>query len=693
MKITFGERLKGFVGKTLLGSIVIGSTGLFFLLYPLISEPDYYKNLILSEANKITNLSFDYTESNPTFFPFPGIELRNVTVSKNEEQLIRVQKLKIEIYFGIFLGKALEIRKIYLNTGKIELVREKDESFPLLEKFIGKDTQPEVPGKDENTIVDKLLFSEVFAPIPNGLDLNNIMIEFQDKLYNRKINFYVWESKIELDKALHSLYLSLYGKINEETFQLYTDVLFLEDELSYENMRLEGSAHFDHFGGENLKDILVIFPNAEFKYGHLTGVIPFYKRTSNVIYAKVERVNIRDLAKKGGTPFGDAYISANISYDTKETKLSFTDISAEWKGRIRIAGSGFITFVPPPLSPTIYFEGRSDYLDADTTINVTKLWIDADLEKSLITRNMPSTGYVNRMNVYLDFNLRRVNLRGVFADQMNFSLHYNKSVMKIRKLHLLFYRGILNATGSYQWGKNPQLFLSGKSTDVSLRDLIDDRFGNSPITGTLETNFEVSSPGADEDELIRNMKINASFKSQNGELLSYTNILKPISSIGSLISLKKFDFNRATPYTEINVDMHYYNRMFQFSNFSLKADGIAGSGGGNINLDKKIDMKFTIALPGVAGKVLKLPIIYKGTYGVSAPLIDPIWLGSVYAGTLLLAGPAGATVGGIAGSAVSEYVGKAVDNVTDTVQSGWKSLKGLFSSEQEPPPKSPNPNK
>ncbi len=193
----------------------------------------------------------------------------------------------------------------------------------------------------------------------------------------------------------------------------------------------------------------------------------------------------------------------------------------------------------------------------------------------------------------------------------------------------------------------------------------------------------MNTNGLTERELTENLDIDAAFKSKDGELLSYTNILKPISSIGNLISLKKLDFTRATPYKEIEVDMNYTSRKFEFSNFILKADGIAGSGSGSITIDKKIDMSFTVALPGLAGKVLKLPIIYKGTYGTSTPYIDPVWLGSVYAGTILLAGPAGATVGGIAGSAMSDYVNRAMDNVTDTIGSGIKSFRNLFSNEDD----------
>jgi hypothetical protein len=52
----------------------------------------------------------------------------------------------------------------------------------------------------------------------------------------------------------------------------------------------------------------------------------------------------------------------------------------------------------------------------------------------------------------------------------------------------------------------------------------------------------------------------------------------------------------------------------------------------------------------------------------SSNMIEPVWIGSVYVGATLFGGPAGATVGGITGFVVSEYVNKA-----------WEGIKGIFS--------------
>ncbi|GBF51043.1 AsmA-like C-terminal domain protein [Leptospira ryugenii] len=679
MRRSFRETLKSYIGKAFLGSIVIFSTSSFFLLYPLVSDPDYYKNLILEQVQSKTGFVFDYNDFEPRVFPYPGIALSQVKVSKEKETFITLEELTIHVYFGVFIGKKLEIRDVILSSGSINLQREKDESFPQFTSKLTKETVSANTIQNAEETDEDLLFGSVFKDFPRIFKLRNVRIQFTDKLYDRKLIFYNYETNIDLDETESQIGLYYYGKLNEQPFQINLLAQFLGGKLTFDDLRFEGNVHFDDFSGVNLYDISVIFPYLDLQYAKLDAIVPIYKRDTHTVSADFQGAHLTNLARKGYRPFGDAFINVLISYDDLTTKLSFERIFLEWKGRAKIFGSGFVTFDKPPLSPTIQFEGRSEYIDADTVINVIRLFLDPDLEKSILTRDMPDTAYKDRMNVNLHFNLSRANLRGVFADHLNFHLQYQKSQMSIKKLHLDLYGGVLDAKGSFVWGSQPHLDLTGTAEKISLEKLLSHQFGNAPINGTLESNFQLNALGDSEEEIIRSLKIDGKFEANDGELLSYTNILKPISSIGSLISLKKIDFTRSTPYKKITMNLKYSDRKFQFDNFLLQADGLSGKGAGSIDLDKKIDMKFTIALPGITGRVLKLPIIYKGTYAVNSPYIDPIWLGSIYAGTILLAGPAGATVGGIAGSALSEYVDKAVSNVTETVQNGWNQFRSSIS--------------
>ncbi|TGK50657.1 AsmA family protein [Leptospira kanakyensis] len=690
MKLSIRDRIKGVIGKILLTGIFVLSMTMFFILYPLLADPDYYKKLILDTTNQLTGLQVNYQISEPVFFPFPGIELTEVSVSKNDDELIRVHKLRIEVYYGVFVGQPLEIRKIYLNTGTVEILREKDESFPLFEKILaGTESNSKENLKKTEEPADtntKIYFSKTFANFVNQIEIKNVTILFEDKLYSRKIKLYLWETKFQLDQDLRDLDIYIYGKLNEETISLSTNIFFVTDEMSYESSRLEGEFTFQNIKGIDLHDILIIFTYGDLRFAKASGAIPFYKRDDAKIYAIADRVHIRDLALKDGKPFADGYASTVMNYDIRESKLSFADIIVDWKGKSKLYGSGFVNFLKPPLSPTISFEGTSDYLDVPSIIKVTKIWVDPDLEKSILTRNIPSTGYVNRMNVYLNFNFRNLNIGNFNADSLKLNIHYAKRKLNITKFELKAYEGTAIGTGHYLWGNQPNLEIKGNIKNLGVAPILADLFNISPITGNLDSEFLLSSPADTEDGLINNLQITGNINAKNGELLSYTNILKPISSIGSVINLKKIDFSRATPYNELKFDFQYMKENIEVRNFALKADGIVGSGGGKIGFNKNIDMKFTIAMPGVAGKALKLPIIYRGTYGVSAPFIDPIWLGSVYVGTIFLASPAGAAVGGIAGSAMSDYVNKAVDNVTGGVQKGWKGIKSLFGGTEEEEP-------
>lgn len=687
MNLSIRDKIKGVVGKILLTLIFIVSMTMFFILYPLLADPDYYKKLILDTTNQLTGLQVNYQTSEPVFFPFPGIELAEVTVSKNEDELIKLHKLRIEVYYGVFVGQTLEIRKIYLNTGTVEITREKDESFPIFERILSKSEPPtsEISKEKKEISLEetKYYFSKVFANFVNQIEIKNITILFEDKLYSRNIKLYLWETTFQLDRDLRDLDIYIYGKLNDEPVSLSTNLLFVTDEMTYESTRFEGDFAFQNLTGTDLHDILIIFTYGDLRFARTTGNIPFYKRDEAKIYAIADRVHIRDLALKDGKTFADGYASTIMSYDIRESKISFADIIVDWKGKSKLYGSGFVNFLKPPLSPTISFEGTSDYLDVPSIIKVIKIWVDPDLEKSILTRNIPSTGYVNRMNVYLNFNFRNLNAGDFHADSLKLNIHYAKRKINITKYELKAYEGIAAGTGHYLFGTNPNLEIKGNIKNLSVAPILADLFNISPITGKLDSEFLLSSPADTEDGLINNLQVTGNINAKNGELLSYTNILKPISSIGSVINLKKIDFSRATPYNELKFDFFYAKDTIEVKNLALKADGIAGSGGGKIGFNKNIDMRFTIGFPGVAGRALKLPIIYRGTYGVSAPFIDPIWLGSVYAGTIFLASPAGAAVGGIAGSAMSDYVNKAVDNVTGGVQKGWNGLKSLFGGEEE----------
>lgn len=173
----------------------------------------------------------NYQTSEPVFFPFPGIELAEVTVSKNDDELIQVHKLRIEVYYGVFVGQALEIRKIYLNTGTVEIKREKDESFPLFERVLSKsEVNPEITAKNTEVVnlpETKYYFSKVFANFVNQIEIKNITILFEDKLYSRNIKLYLWETTFQLDRDLRNLDVYIYGKLNDEPISFSSNFYLL----------------------------------------------------------------------------------------------------------------------------------------------------------------------------------------------------------------------------------------------------------------------------------------------------------------------------------------------------------------------------------------------------------------------------------------------------------------------------------
>ena len=186
------------------------------------------------------------------------------------------------------------------------------------------------------------------------------------------------------------------------------------------------------------------------------------------------------------------------------------------------------------------------------------------------------------------------------------------------------------------------------------------------VKGKLSTNFTFSSSGNSLDNFLENLNSTGKLEIKNGELLGYANILKPIFSLGKLVNVLG-PKGKNTEFKSLSSDYSILSRNININNLKMIGVGIDAHGSGKIDFDRKIDFRIYTGLGGIAGKALYVPIIYNGIIPDNVSYIDPVWIGSVYVGAILLAGPAGATVGGVAGSAVSEYVNRA-----------WEGMKGIF---------------
>lgn len=668
---SFLRYAKAFVGQIVLGIIFLLSTAFYFLLFPLLSDPDYYKNQILQNIQDKTGIFFAFDTYEPFFVPFPGIKLNSLSIQKNGREILFVNEAKIEIYPKFLLGQELEFRSVTINGGKFNLVRNKDESFLFVnEWFQDQDLNQDTSKKNDSDFeIDPLL-----KILPKSIVFQDFTLEWNDKLYD-KIGFISFEELI-LNTKVNSKKLNLQwlGKWNQSPVSLEANVEFNSSKLDFEKIHYQGQVILEDFELYQLQDLLVIFDGADFRKTRVSLNCIFGKVNGDSVYFNVNEIHGRQFAYYGKKPFGDIHLSVKIVYSLTEHKLSFENIRGEWSKEIKLFGSGFVTFTKNPL---IKFQARTDYLNAESLEQILFLWTEADLEKSILVRGIPDTNYHKRMKVELDFAIQNPRFQNIKFDQISLGLDYTYHFLSFRKVAIQMEEGAMNLRGNYRYAdsKNPgKLLLTGNIAGVRIENVLSSHLESPLVTGQVAADFDIESQGKSREELLNYAILSVRLRAKEGELLRYTNLLRPISSFGSIINLRKINLDRATPYNDLEINTNYKNRKFNFSKFILKGNGIEITGSGIISLDKDIDSKFTIALPGIAGNAIKLPIYFKGKYDKDLPYIDPIWLGSIYAGTIFLAGPAGAPVGGIMGSALSDVVDRTVDRVSDGFKKSWNSL-------------------
>jgi hypothetical protein len=146
--------------------------------------------------------------------------------------------------------------------------------------------------------------------------------------------------------------------------------------------------------------------------------------------------------------------------------------------------------------------------------------------------------------------------------------------------------------------------------------------------------------------------------------------------LGKLVSFYEGNQGKSTSFKTIQGSVSYRNKVVTLNDFNMEGAGINAVGSGIYTINGKVNMRFEASFPGIAGKAFKIPILYKGVLGKNIAFIDPVWMASVYVGSIIFAGPAGAFIGGLAGSASSEAVQKATDVVVDSYDSAKNFLFG-----------------
>lgn len=635
-----------------LSLIVILFFGILFAFSYTIDR-NYYKEILIQEIEKEIQMEFTFEKTNLLIFPSPGIEIINISINNQDQLKAKAYSAKFYVsIFELFL-KRLSFDEIVISNLELLYFRKRIE----LKKKKHEELQKEVGS------IPPERASNVLGILPKVTKLKNAKISYEDENYNLKKSFYVWEMLLKTSPARRKAHLEIIGKVDEKELSYFADASFERDEFTFESFRLNSKINFEDLPLNTLQEILVIFPNSDFSKTILSIDGTIYKDSDLAIESNLKaRANYFQL--KGKAPMSEVEAQSIIGFHISEKKLYFKDISLKQSDQNFLSGLGHVTFTD---SPQIYFKVNGQYANFNSLIDHILVWWDADLDRSPLLIDIPDTGYQYRMTIRLDLDIQNLRLENDKINFFSLNCKYHYPQLEVIDSKIQVFGGNVFSTAILSVNQVPKFEINSKVENLNVEKTINRFTKDKYLTGRLQGDFQTQSFGKTQEEILKNLKIKSSLSVQDGELLGYANLLIPIASLGKLINFTGPP-GKSLSFSKINATVDYRERSFFFSNIQLTGVGLSGSGKGKISLDKKISMDFQVGLPGLAGKIIKIPILYRGYFGKNFAIVDPVWIGSVYAGTILLGGAHGTAVGMIAGSAASDYVTKAIESTEKVFQ-------------------------
>ena len=623
-------------------SIVVLSV-LFFLSISFYSNKDFYKQYIIDKIYSTIEFKIEFEESSLTFFPLPGIKLNRVTISNGEgENKLKAEINTIEFLFSwqILIG-TIELTNINIKGGKIEL-------------FAINLTNSE-PNINKPQMYDTKKIQKIFTFLNlDQITLESIELKYQKENLVTEELFFNFLAVNSDHKSLVSLDFNLNYKGGN--FKSETKFEYIKDNYSFESIEIKSKCIFKNFALKPFKEYYGLINGANFSNTFVNGDFFLLKERFKNEYNVKTNIDINNLFFVGDPIYPIISASSELVYFTETKQIQFITLNVLYENGAVASANGSLTFAKDIL---LNLNIKGEYADIYKVIYLLVRFSDFN--------NKSDLNFYSHLNilaqraVFDPYEFKRVNIE---IDINNTTILFKIHNADILDGHI---SGKGKVTASQHSLYDVDIFLK----DIKSEDLIRKYTQNLYVKGQLSSNFNFTSSGNTLEFFLQNLQCNGKLEIKRGELLGYANILKPIFSLGKIVNILG-PRGKNTEFQSLSLDYNIHSKNITITNLKMLGVGIDAHGAGTINFERKIDFRIYAGLGGLAGKALYIPILYKGTMPDNVSYIDPVWIGSVYVGATLFAGPAGATVGGVAGSAVSEYVQKA-----------WEGIKGIFSSESK----------
>ncbi len=671
------KKVSKFIFIFFLSVSIIFSLLLFGLKQVL--EQSTIKTFVIEKVQNILNLTLNYESIDTIIFPFPGIQMKGLKLQDRQQNICKAEELAITFDLSKILNSEFQIRSVQLDDSEIYLERLEDGSFPLKSKF-KSDAEEIEKGKEKIDEGPKALF----RLLPKTVLINNLKVHFEDRFFNQKSDLYLTNLNLSIDVGDTKANLNIDGDINQNKFHIHSETGILEDNWNINSIVTQTTLDITDFRLAKMGDLIQIFPKVDLSETKFDANIIIEKELGEKISVDLKNFSLGGIKNKKGDIFPILTLETFFDLNSEESQVDLKKLYFEYKDTAQLSVSGKLLKDKDKNSA---FWLKSDNFDVEKTLLMAKLFSEIDFTKSayfqktIISNQVPDKRSIRSEtsipNFSFDLDTKKIKVSGKYISYLKGPIFYQNSLVSFKNLQIGIFDGNVNSTGTLDL-KSGQLSTKSKLVGINVEKAISSATKDKLLKGRLRSNLSLDM-NIKSKEPDRTLKLHSDFHIDKGQLLGYANFIKPVAEVGKL-----FNFSggkgESTEFEAIDGSVSMYNQNLNLHTFEMKGVGLNASGKGVYNQSGKIDMKFTVSFAGMVGKAVKLPIIYRGYYGKNFAFIDPVWLATVYTGTMM-GGPLGTVLGSMAGSQASDQVEETIGGVKNTLT----DIKGFFWSESKEP--------
>ncbi|MDH5656340.1 MAG: hypothetical protein OEZ34_10550 [Spirochaetia bacterium] len=621
---------------------------LFFL--PVFYGKESYKEWLLYELNKYTNLIIDYSDSDLIFFPYPGIRLKNVSIFENFSIKPYLSASSTSFLFSwksIYKNEII-FSRIHISGANFTVRRFPNDKLEIDASTIVNSSQDD---SIKFTKTPEYLYKIAEAMDLESLELTRSRILFLDKKHRAEYVFFV--NNANLTKENNSINLDYEGAINDKESILNINAKLKLPEFAINKLtECDITIQVENFPAFLVIDALKYSSKTNYRDTKIDGNFEITKKTGSKFADIAITSKIEGLALKNGRKFSPMQYNANYRFNFETNSLHINRYSMNWPSHGKFFGSGVIHF-QPELPMTFYI--NSSYADFHSSLDLLQIFrLDLQESKNELGQNISKISRRKKEKLPRKFHLW---LKNVYAYDNKFDLvtgqvEYYDPIMMFNNYKLHIYNGLINGNGTLDF-RDFKFRYTAEFENIDTPALIKNYTEEEYISGKIQGKIKLITSALSEEVFFNKMKAKGYFFVRDGELLGYANITKAIAVFGKYMNLLG-PSGKSTAFQYIKSDFAINHKKVHLLNLKMKGVGIDAEAKGNIGFDSSINMRVSMSLAGPIGTVLKVPVIYGGNISKDEPYVDPVWVTSVAIGSTV-AFPGNPVPGVMVGSFVSDY--------------------------------------